>query len=688
MPQYFSPGVYVEEVDAGPRPIQGVSTSVTGAVGVTQRGPVDGKPVLVTSFAEFTRKFGGYLAEGDAKDIGHWWRFPNAIQGFFENGGQQLFVKRITATGTTPSERTLQNGLFANILSDVTVTAAAAALGTASCVFSVDHAVGVLTNGSTTVSIRNGDDHTDILTNVKVIAIDTKSRDIKLEIGPITAAIDIRSTRGDYVVVRAVDTATPSSAYKFSASSPGEWGKSISVRMRPMATKFTVLKDFNSAADKLLFITGTSKLYIGAFIELSKTGGEKKLVQVEEVKSDHVVLDTALVAGDASKDGSAYLIEASVEVELRTNGSRISELFQNLRLFNAANTDPRANDPKLLHNTINSRSELIRIEKPAYPTDKKAFVSGSGTIGKLGFEPVNELGGEDKFADLTVDDFIGVDQGSGKRTGIKSMEDIDDVSIVIVPGVHARPVIAEMLRHCDLMRYRMAILDSRPDDGIQEVRAFRNDFDSSRGALYYPWVNARQLGITNDITVPPSGHIAGLYADVDTRRGYHKAPANEILRGITQIDRDVTKQEQDLLNPDGVNALRFFPGRGNRVWGARTISSDTNFKYVNVRRIFNFIERSIDEGTQFVVFEPNNPELWSRVRQTISNFLNTQWRAGALEGKTPDEAFFVACDRGTTMTQDDVENGRLICEVGIAPVFPAEFVIFRIQKYTADSKLA
>lgn len=682
MPQYFSPGVYVEEVDAGPRPIQGVSTSVTGAVGVTQRGPVDGKPHLVTSFAEFTRIFGGYLAEGDDLGIGQWWRFPNAVQGFFENGGQQLFVKRVTAgSSAATSTLALKNGLFANVLSDVTVAAAVA-----SCEVSVDHAVGILTtNGTTSVTVKNGDNHKDIIASVPVIAIDTTTREIKLKIGPIPNAIDIRASRGDYVVVRAVDTTTPSSAYSFSASSPGKWGDSLVVRMRPMSTPFTVLKD--AAADNLLYLTGISKLYAGAFLELSKTGVEKTLVQVQEVKSDHVLLTADLQAGDTSTGAPAFLIEASVEVELLTLGSRISESFQNLRLFNVANNAPPSKDPKLLHNAINTKSKLIEFSSiPNYPTDLTAFVSGSATGGKFGFEPLS--GGGDNFGSLTVDDFIGVDKGSGLRTGIKSMEDIDDVSIVIVPGVHARPVVAEMLRHCDLMRYRMAIVDSKPDHGIQDVRAFRNDFDSSRGALYYPWVKARQPGITDDITVPPSGHIAGLYADVDTRRGYHKAPANEILRGITQIARDVTKQEQDLLNPDGVNALRFFPGRGNRVWGARTISSDTNFKYVNVRRIFNFIERSIDEGTQFVVFEPNNQELWSRVRQTISNFLNTQWRAGALEGKTPDEAFFVACDRGTTMTQDDIENGRLICEVGIAPVYPAEFVIFRIQKYTADSKLA
>ena len=181
--------------------------------------------------------------------------------------------------------------------------------------------------------------------------------------------------------------------------------------------------------------------------------------------------------------------------------------------------------------------------------------------------------------------------------------------------------------------------------------------------------------------------MAGIYARVDVERGVHKAPANEVIRGITKIAQDVTKREQDLLNPKGINALRFFPGRGNRVWGARTVSSDASWKYINVRRLFIFVEESIDEGTQWVVFEPNDEPLWARVRQTITNFLTTVWRSGALEGTKPDEAFFVKCDR-TTMTQDDIDNGRLICVIGIAPVKPAEFVIFRIQQKTRESQTA
>jgi Bacteriophage tail sheath protein len=220
---------------------------------------------------------------------------------------------------------------------------------------------------------------------------------------------------------------------------------------------------------------------------------------------------------------------------------------------------------------------------------------------------------------------------------------------------------------------------------IDGIRTFRDPFDTKYAALYYPWVEVRDPSAQKNVSVAPSGHMAGIYARVDIERGVHKAPANEVILSINKISQDVTKREQDLLNPHNINALRYFPGRGNRVWGARVVTSDSSWKYVNVRRLFIYVEASVDYGTQWVVFEPNDEPLWARVRQTITNFLTTTWRSGALQGAKPDEAFFVKCDH-TTMTQDDIDNGRLICVIGIAPVKPAEFVIFRIQQKTMDTQ--
>jgi phage tail sheath protein FI len=259
--------------------------------------------------------------------------------------------------------------------------------------------------------------------------------------------------------------------------------------------------------------------------------------------------------------------------------------------------------------------------------------------------------------------------------------------------VWATTVQSALITHCEELQDRFAILD--PQDGLRNegIRAFREPLDTKYAALYYPWLYVPDPRSRRSVFVAPSGHMAGIYARTDVERGVHKAPANVVIRGIDLslprrgLEQDVTKREQDMLNPKGINALRAFPNLGTRVWGARTLSSDQSWKYINVRRLFIFVEESIDEGTQWVVFEPNDEPLWARVRQSITNFLTTVWRDGALEGKKAEEAFFVTCDR-TTMTQDDIDNGRLICVIGIAPVKPAEFVIFRIQQKTRDTQPA
>ncbi|HUK36657.1 MAG TPA: phage tail sheath subtilisin-like domain-containing protein, partial [Vicinamibacterales bacterium] len=236
-----------------------------------------------------------------------------------------------------------------------------------------------------------------------------------------------------------------------------------------------------------------------------------------------------------------------------------------------------------------------------------------------------------------------------------------------------------LVKHAETMRYRIAVLDSPQDPSIDSVRRFRTRIDSSYGALYYPW-----LSLDHDV-LPPSGFICGIYARHDAARGVFSAPANEPLRGATGVDATVTNAEQDVLNQEGINVIRAFPERGILVWGARTTSSDAQWKYVNIRRLLIFLEHSIDKGTQWAAFEPNGDPLWANIRRTIEDFLADQWRAGALLGSTEDEAFVVRCDR-TTMTQDDLDNGRLVCLVGVAPVRPAEFVIFRIGQWTADAR--
>lgn len=313
---------------------------------------------------------------------------------------------------------------------------------------------------------------------------------------------------------------------------------------------------------------------------------------------------------------------------------------------------------------------------------------------------VRLAGGDDGKA-ITSEDLRGKeadpDDVTKKATGLCALGEIDDIAIVAAPdtGEMDNPESAarELVDHAERMRYRIAIVDGPRESSLSLIREFRGKFDSTRAALYHPWVMvldplqpATQGAPPPQIPLPPSGFVAGIYARSDVQRGVWKAPANEVVRGLTRFEANINAGRQEVLNPEGINALRFFEGRGHRVWGARTMSSDPEWKYVNVRRLFVYLEHSIDKSTQWAVFEPNGDRLWANVRQTIEDFLLTEWKNGALLGAKPEDAFFVRCDR-TTMTQNDLDNGRLICLIGVAPVRPAEFVIFRIGQWTADSKM-
>jgi len=306
-------------------------------------------------------------------------------------------------------------------------------------------------------------------------------------------------------------------------------------------------------------------------------------------------------------------------------------------------------------------------------------------------------GGNDSIATLSNSTYIGNDSNTPEnRTGLHSLRNVEDISIVACPGRTNAEIQNALIIHCELMRYRFAVLDGSkpPRDALADIQTQRQQYDTKYAALYHPWLLVPDPFPTNlariaDYPLPPSGHVVGVYARTDIDRGVHKAPANEVVRGITGLQRTLNKGEQDILNPFpvNINVIRDFRtnNRGIRVFGGRVITSDPDWKYVNVRRLLIFIEASIDRGLQWVVFEPNAEPLWARVRRSISNFLTGVWRDGALEGTKVEEAFFVKCDR-TTMTQADIDNGRLIVLIGVAPVKPAEFVIIRIGLFTAHAE--
>ena len=258
-----------------------------------------------------------------------------------------------------------------------------------------------------------------------------------------------------------------------------------------------------------------------------------------------------------------------------------------------------------------------------------------------------------------------------------------------MPGQTSVTVQDALVAHCERMRYRFAVLDTPLGARLADARAHRQNFDTTRAAVYYPGlVIADRFAPPGELrTITPSGHMIGIMARTDTTRGVHKAPANEVVRGILQFETKLGKGEQDILNPLHVNCFRDFreENRGLRIYGARVATSDPEFKYINVRRLLLFIEQSLDTGLQWAVFEPNDQPLWDTVKQSVSNFLTTVWRSGALAGLKQEEAFFVNIGYNITMTQDDIDNGRMIVEIGVAPVKPAEFVIVRISQKTREA---
>ncbi len=436
-------------------------------------------------------------------------------------------------------------------------------------------------------------------------------------------------------------------------------------------------------------VASTTSFYGGAKVELD-SGTEKHECVVASVDpgARTVTFTSGLSLGgvgnyvDVDPDPAerkSYLRTMEIEVQVFEN-EVLKETFSRL----SWNADTAADSYQYNFVTRINDSELgSRLVEIVTPIPAGSDLANQPTTPE-GY-PVLLDGGSNGSA-LKAIDIIGKDNGPGKRTGIEALAERDDISIVAVPGIVDENVQGALITHCERMKYRMAVLDGRlGQSDVSDIQAHRNNYDTKYAAYYAPWLVTLDPVTGKTITVPPSGHVIGIYARSDANVGVHKAPANEVVRNISDVEIPFNAAEQDVLNPVGINLIRDLTPRGIRVWGARTISSDQEWKYVNVRRLFIFLEHSIDLGTQWVVFEPNSESLWARVTETISAFLTGVWKSGALMGTTPEEAFFVTCDR-STMTQDDIDNGRLICEIGVAPVYPAEFVIFRIGQFTANAK--
>jgi phage tail sheath protein FI len=414
----------------------------------------------------------------------------------------------------------------------------------------------------------------------------------------------------------------------------------------------------------------TARAQIGS----GKEGGGKPPVTVR-----------ALEAGPAGDEVSVEVADATGgsdgDFKLIVRGPRGAE-----EVFDDVNLRPGANNVA----TQVKASKLVSVEVVKGTAANLPVPRGQVALTGGGLPP--------KVAPIEAADYVG---SSADRTGFAGLEAIDEVTMLCVPDLMAaheqgvldaegvKAVQLAMIAHCELMADRVAILDAPPSLNAQQIKDWRQDFagyDSKYAALYWPWIKVMDPLAGKPQFIPPSGHMAGIWARNDDTRGVHKAPANEVVRGVLSPELQITKGEHDQLNPVGINCIRAFAGQGIRVWGARTLSSDPEWRYLNVRRLFNYVEESILSGTNWVVFEPNDPKLWDSVRRTIIMFLRGVWRDGALFGRTPGEAFFVKCDEENNPAENR-DVGILTVDIGIAPVKPAEFVVFRVSQFAGGAGL-
>jgi len=484
-----------------------------------------------------------------------------------------------------------------------------------------------------------------------------------------------------YIEVTAVGTDGP----KFHARSPGSWSSSVRVNVTPRDRAPVPIVTAAAIGATTVQVLSVTSFYVGAIIEIDHDGQSRSAHEVMDISGTTLTVDPPLgtpVGSIPATTAYARVLEIDVTVT-DTSGAAPDEVYRGL------SWNQRQTEAILLRHyatQINTRSRLVYVQPPGI-----GGLSGSEGVA-FSDQPTTPSGFPTPLSDTAVDGIpqkgasgdaaiVGTDLGPGQRTGIQAFADVPEINIVAAPGRTSATVQLALIAHCEVMRYRFAVLDGEQDPGgsINNVQAHRNLYDTSYAAYYAPWVGQNIGGEVRYL--PPSCFVPAIYARVDNQRGVWKAPANEVVQNASSLRTRYTTGEQEILNPQGVNLIRHFEPGGIRIWGARTLSSNPEVRYINVRRTLLFLEASIERGTQWVVFEPNTPETWSRVSASVRSFLRTQRRDGALFGRSEDDAFFVRCDE-STMTADDVLNGRLICRIGVAIVRPAEFVIFRIEQLT------
>jgi len=676
MPEYLAPGVYIEETSFRAKSIEGVSTTTTGFVGASRFGPVDLEPDIITGLVEFERVYGDRQKlefDGGAKTHNYLW---HAVRAFFEEGGKRLYIGRIfrplVIDGDADGVENVYQRPGANILEDDPRQTGA--------FYSDGHArAWMFQDANTPVA----DDSVLVRARFPGAAGNVRVRiTVKLGQNILTGTDGALTAKS----LRAFDTVWLSNVTSPVDSSPGSGG--FRLAHYDEAEQTWVFGDTaTTTANDLRLNTSSGS----GFDSLSITEGDEVRV---------VTLTVSVTSADGSNTNvwDNIALDPKHENTFGTPDSIRDAFSQNPSSLSQARTLPIV---VLVGDGLTTGVELIET-LVAYGVSSNSNASLSdnllGNLDATDSERSVEIlltGGNDGQLP-GADEYTGnINDQTNAKFGLVSFEDLEDISIVATPGAtanyadntsEATAIVNALIAHAERMRYRIAVIDSGDNQSISEVRAMRAKIDSKYAAFYYPWIRVLDPVTNSEINLPPSGFVAGIYARNDINRAVYKAPANEVVNLAIGFEKMLNRAQQEVLNPEGINCFRFFEGRGFRLWGARTTSSDPEWKYVNLRRYFAYLERSIDKGTQWAVFEPNGSMLWDNVRRTIEDFFFNEFQMGALLGDKPDKAYFVRCDR-STMTQNDLDNGRLVCLVGVAPLRPAEFVIFRIGQWTADRKV-
>lgn len=708
MAEYLAPGVYVEETSFRAPSIAGVGTTTTGFAGPTLTGPVGDTPQLLTSFGDFSNIYGGYddlsLATTDLKNRNY---LALSVKAFFDNGGSMLYVSRVfanksaadagTASGGTAKLKisgrfpgSFLNGKTVTVSLNATKTQTIGSLPAGSLLAAVSPPLATLAQAVTATA-----------TTVNVTAAFTATL-------PVTVLVD-----SEVLTVTAVDaTKTKLTATRGANAAAHATGAAVLAPVGALAaggmdaatTTLTLASALASVPPSVLQVE-TEQMGVTA-IDSTKT----KLTVTRGLNGTTPAQHAAAVPVFSSTSPMTLYANGTTGSFTGAAGALPTPPPPGLYLLTLRVAAPGGSGSPLVYDGLgldpahpNYLADAVGVNPPRHIDalqNQVAFAQSGLTAPQLFAELFPIWGGPPSSA-LTPLQLSGGNDGleptsTDYDNALRLFNGLEDIAIVAAPGSSAfdqhQAIIDSLITHVSRERaYRIAVLDTPANQIASDNEDVRARIDSSYAALYVPWVITPnplfRSGSTlpAEVAVPASGFMAGIYARNDEQTSVAKAPANEVVLGALDFERNITFAEQATLNPLGINCLRYFPDRGYRVWGARTATSDSEFMYVNVRRYLIYLEHSIDNGSQWAVFENNGPALWARVKDSIDSFLRNEFAEGRLLGNSPAEAYFVRCDR-TTMTQNDLDNGRLVCLIGVALLKPAEFVIFRIGQFTADAR--